>query len=254
VVGATASTDTRCPVPEPRIAAEPIWRIGADSEIGARQGREAASDDSGCKVRLPWRGTELAVRRQPGAEIHAHRSPGRVSRKLLGITGAHACHDEGVNMFPSRRRKRLGGVAAIAAAALLAAGCGGSSGGGSSSSSPSSGAAVTGGTARIALPAGVTYSWIFPFYAITNASVYNSEQFQWLMYRPLYMFGNNTNNNVAINYPLSPANPPVYSNGGKTVKVPMKGWKWSNGETVDANSLIFYMNMVEAETANWYAT
>ena len=172
----------------------------------------------------------------------------------MGIIGAHACHDEGVNMFPSRRRKRLAGVAAIAAAALVAAGCGGSSGGGSSSSSTSSGTAVSGGTARIALPAGVTYSWIFPFYAITNASVYNSEQFQWLMYRPLYMFGNNTNNNVAINYPLSPANPPVYSNGGKTVKVPMKGWKWSNGETVDANSLIFYMNMVEAETANWYAT
>ena len=156
-------------------------------------------------------------------------------------------------MFPSRRRKRLAGVAAVAAAALLAAGCGGSSGGGSSSPSSSSGTAVTGGTARIALPPGTTLSWIFPFYAITNASVYNSEQFQWLMYRPLYMFGNNTNNNVAINYPLSPASAPVYSNGGKTVKVPMKGWKWSNGETVDAKSLIFYMNMVEAETANWYA-
>ena len=97
-------------------------------------------------------------------------------------------------------------------------------------------------------------SWIFPFYAITNASVYNYEQFQWLMYRPLYMFGNNTNTNVAINYPLSPANPPTYCNGGKTVVVNMKGWKWSNGETVDAKSLVFYMNMVEAEKANWYAT
>ncbi|HEU5419442.1 MAG TPA: hypothetical protein VFV41_17260, partial [Streptosporangiaceae bacterium] len=100
----------------------------------------------------------------------------------------------------------------------------------------------------------MTYNWIFPFYAITNASVYNSEQFQWLMYRPLYMFGNNTNNNVAINYPLSPANKPAYSNGGKTVTVTMKGWKWSNGEPVDAKSLVFYMNMVEAEKANWYAT
>ena len=84
--------------------------------------------------------------------------------------------------------------------------------------------------------------------------MYNFDQFQWLMYRPLYMFGNNTNGSVAINYPLSPASAPVYSNGGKTVKVPMKGWKWSNGATVDAKSLIFYMNMVEAEKANWYAT
>ena len=59
---------------------------------------------------------------------------------------------------------------------------------------------------------------------------------------------------MAINYPLSPANPPTYSNGGKTVAVNMKGWKWSNGEPVDAKSLVFYMNMVEAEKANWYAT
>jgi peptide/nickel transport system substrate-binding protein len=36
--------------------------------------------------------------------------------------------------------------------------------------------------------------------------------------------------------------------------VNMKGWKWSDGSTVDAKSVIFYMNMVEAEKANWYAT
>jgi peptide/nickel transport system substrate-binding protein len=150
-----------------------------------------------------------------------------------------------------KHKLRLAGVAALAAVALAAAGCGTSSGSGHASSS---GKAVKGGIATVALPPGVTLSWIFPFYAITNSSVYNSEQFQWLMYRPLYMFGNNTGNNVAINYPLSPANPPTYSNGGKTVTVTMKGWKWSNGEPVDAKSLLFYMNMVEAEKANWYAT
>jgi len=143
----------------------------------------------------------------------------------------------------------------MAALAVAAAGCGSSGNGNSQSNGGSGGGqAIKGGTAKVALPPGVTLSWIFPFYAITNASVYNSEQFQWLMYRPLYMFGNNTNSNVAINYPLSPANPPAYSNGGKTVAVTMKGWKWSNGEPVDAKSLIFYMNMVEAERANWYAT
>jgi peptide/nickel transport system substrate-binding protein len=150
-----------------------------------------------------------------------------------------------------RHRLRLAGVAAIAALALAAAGCGSSGGGGKTSTG---GKAIKGGTASVALPPGVTLSWIFPFYAITNSSVYNSEQFQWLMFRPLYMFGNNTNNDVAINYPLSPAEKPVYTNGGKTVTVTMKGWKWSNGEPVDASSLMFYMNMVEAEKANWYAT
>jgi peptide/nickel transport system substrate-binding protein len=154
-------------------------------------------------------------------------------------------------MYLGRHRRRMAGVAALAAAAVLAVGCS------SSGAPPSSGGGtpVKGGTATISLSApGVTLSWIFPFYSITNASVYNGEQFQWLMYRPLYMFGNNTNDNVAINYPLSPANQPVYSNGGKTVVVNMKGWKWSDGTTVDANSVIFYMNMVEAEKANWYAT
>jgi peptide/nickel transport system substrate-binding protein len=145
-----------------------------------------------------------------------------------------------------RRKLRLAAVAGVIVAGLIAAGC---SSGSSNSSSP--GTAVTGGTATIALPAGVTYNYIFPFYAVTHASVYNL-QFQYLLFRPLYIFGNNTSSSVAVNYPLSPASAPVYSNGGKTVVVNMKGWKWSNGEPVDANSLIFFLNMAEAEKANWY--
>jgi peptide/nickel transport system substrate-binding protein len=145
-----------------------------------------------------------------------------------------------------RRKVRLAAAAAMPLAALIAAGCGSS---GSSSHPPA--AAVKGGTATVALPAGVTYNYIFPFYSVTHASVYNL-QFQYMLYRPLYIFGNNTSSSVSINYPLSPASPPVYSNGGKTVTVNMKGWKWSNGEPVDANSLIFFLNMAEAEKATWY--
>jgi peptide/nickel transport system substrate-binding protein len=146
-------------------------------------------------------------------------------------------------------RRFLALAAAAVVVGMVAAAC-------SSSGAPpssSGGKPVKGGTASIALPAGITYNWIFPFYAITNASVYNGQQFQWLMFRPLYMFGNNTNTDVLINYPLSPANAPKYSNGGKTVTVTMKGWKWSNGETVDAKSLMFFLNMTKAEKANWYA-
>ena len=149
----------------------------------------------------------------------------------------------------SGRKLRLAAVAAVAAAGLAAASC-------SSTANPGSpgagtGAVAKGGTATIALPAGVTYSNIFPFYGVTEASVYNL-QFQYLFFRPLYMFGNNTDSSVAVNYPLSSASPPQYSNGGKTVVVNMKGWKWSDGESVDAKSLIFFLNMAEAEKANWY--
>jgi peptide/nickel transport system substrate-binding protein len=148
-----------------------------------------------------------------------------------------------------RRRPRLAAIAAAAAVALIAAGCGSSA----TSPSSSSGAPVKGGTATVALPPSTTYDWIFPFYAITNASVYNDNQFQWMFYRPLYMFGANNNSSVTVNYPLSPADPPVYTNGGKTVVINMKGWNWSDGETVDAQSVIFFLNMAEAEKANWDA-
>ena len=150
-----------------------------------------------------------------------------------------------------RRRLRLAAVAAVGVVALVAAGC--SSSGGGSSPSSSSGTPVKGGTVTVALSAGVTNSWIFPFYSITNASVFNGNQFQWMFYRPLYMFGANNDTSVTVNYPLSAADQPVYSNGGKTVVVKLKGWKWSDGESVDAQSVIFFMNMAKAEKAIWYA-
>ena len=153
-------------------------------------------------------------------------------------------------MFRHAKKLRLTWVAAVGVAALLAAGC--SSSTAASGGSPGGGP-VNGGTATVAMPAGVTSDWVFPFYAITNASVYNNQQFQWLMYRPLYMFGGNNNTQVTINYSLSLAEPPIYSHGGKTVVVNLKGWKWSDGETVDARSLIFFLNMAEAEKSNWYA-
>jgi peptide/nickel transport system substrate-binding protein len=165
-------------------------------------------------------------------------------------------------MFRNRRRSRLARVAVTGAAALLAVGIAACSS--SSSSSPSSSTstsasaaasstapAVAGGTANVALPAGVTLNWIWPFIPLTSANEYNTEGFEELMYRPLYEFGGN-NNSVTVNYPLSTANAPVYSGGGKTVTISMKGWKWSNGETVDASDVVFWLNMMEAEKANYY--
>jgi peptide/nickel transport system substrate-binding protein len=150
-------------------------------------------------------------------------------------------------MYLGRRKRRIAGVAAVAAAALLAVSCS------SSSSAPpsSAGTKVKGGTATFAEEPGTQPNWIWPFTPIANASVYNSQYFQWLMYRPLYMFGNSTGS-IAVNYPLSLAVPPVYSNGGKTVTITMKGWKWSNGEIVNASNVVFWLNMMEAEKANYY--
>jgi peptide/nickel transport system substrate-binding protein len=160
-------------------------------------------------------------------------------------------------MFRNRRRTRLARVAVAGAAALLAVGiaaCSSSSSptsGGTSPSASSTAAAAPGGTATVGLPAGVTLNYIWPFVPLSNANEYNTEQFQELMYRPLYMFGNN-GNSVSVNYPLSPANAPVYSADGKTVTINMKGWKWSDGEAVNASDVVFWLNMMNAEPNNYY--
>jgi peptide/nickel transport system substrate-binding protein len=157
-------------------------------------------------------------------------------------------------MFRNLRRPRLARAAATGAAAALIAGIAACSSAGAppgSSASSSGGAKSAGGAATVALPPNVTLNYIFPFVPIADASEYDTLGFQELMYRPLYYFGNN-GDSVAANYPLSTANAPVYSGGGKTVTITMKGWKWSNGETVDAQDVVFWLNLLEAEKSNFY--
>jgi peptide/nickel transport system substrate-binding protein len=144
-----------------------------------------------------------------------------------------------------RRRGLLGLTGTVAAAALVISAC-------ASSSSPaaSPGAAVKGGTATWGFVAGQTPTWIWPFVPIAQESVPNGQDFEQVLYRPLYMFGNN-GTSVQVNYALSPAGAPVYSDGGRTVTVQLKGWKWSDGETVDAQDVAFWLNMMKAEKNNY---
>jgi peptide/nickel transport system substrate-binding protein len=145
-----------------------------------------------------------------------------------------------------RRRIVLAAAAAAVSVALAVAGCG-------SSGSPPPGAHAKtekGGTATVGVILGAAPTYIWPFESIADSSVVNKQDFQWMLYRPLYMFGNN-GNSVSINYPLSTGEPPVYSDGGKTVTIHMKGWKWSDGETVNATDVAFFLNMLKAEKENY---
>ncbi len=151
-------------------------------------------------------------------------------------------------MLERRRRLRLTGAAAMAVTALLAAGCGATSNNSSSSS-----ASVKGAVATLANLNGAGGNCIFQFETTQCYSVTNYEDFEYLMVRPLYMFGGNSNTSISVNYPLSPANAPKYSDGGKTVVINLKGWKWSDGESVDAKDLVFDLNLLEAEKANYAA-
>lgn len=133
-------------------------------------------------------------------------------------------------------------------AALTLAACGSSS----SVASPASsgGQLVKGGVVNFAEGSGASPNYIFPLTPGTAFSTSNLSFFQVLMYRPLYWFGNG--NKAEINYHLSLAKAPVYSNGGKTVSVTLnQNYKWSNGESVDAQDVVFWMNLIKANKASW---
>ena len=148
-----------------------------------------------------------------------------------------------------RSRRRQGRVLAIAsgfATALLIAAC--SSGSGSTPAT-SHGTPESGGVATFALGADVVPDWIFPFIDSAHSSIDNRNQFEYLMYRPLYWFG--ANGEPVVNTSLSLADSPVYSNGNRTVTITLKSYRWSDGEAVTTQDVAFWLNMLAAEKQDW---
>jgi len=145
-----------------------------------------------------------------------------------------------------RGRRLLAASCAAAGLTVLAAACG-----------PASGA-TSGGTVHPTDTSTITYAlqpttqatYIFPFVAASKPgadfSVYNVNDFQYLMYRPLYWFG--TGVKPLINPDLSLAYPPTYSGNQVTIRL-KPTYKWSNGESVTAQDVVFWMNMMAAEDA-----
>jgi peptide/nickel transport system substrate-binding protein len=92
-------------------------------------------------------------------------------------------------------------------------------------------------------------NYIFPFMTVTFFSVYNIDEFQSLMYRPLFWFGKTTTPD--LNTSLSLAKKPTYSKTDSVVTITLKSYKWSDGEEVTAKDVMFWMNMLHAEPENW---
>ena len=94
-------------------------------------------------------------------------------------------------------------------------------------------------------------NYIFPFMSLAFFSVSNISDLQQLMYRPLYWFGNGSN--PTLNPSLSLASNPAYSKGNTVVSFTIKPYKFSNGETVTAQDVVFWMNMLKVEYLGWAA-
>ena len=107
---------------------------------------------------------------------------------------------------------------------------------------------VPGGTLTVAEGAAAGPNYIFPMMPLQYFSVTNFDLI-YLMFRPMYWFG--VGSTAALNPQLSLADPPSFSKNGRTVTVQLKGYKWSNGESVDARDIVFWMNLVKADATSW---
>jgi peptide/nickel transport system substrate-binding protein len=149
----------------------------------------------------------------------------------------------------TRRRFGIRGGKAVlcagaAALAVAASGCATSSG---PSSAPPSGAPVTGGTAVMAEPPSTTPNYIWPFASSAYFTDINTDDLQYLMYRPLYWFGRD--GQPTVNYTLSLADPPTFN--GDKVTITLQHYMWSDGTPVTARDVMFWLNMELAEPANF---
>jgi peptide/nickel transport system substrate-binding protein len=165
---------------------------------------------------------------------------------------------------PSSWWRRSGGqgtmalTVILAVLALVAASCGKSTSPTASSSptifstvQPPSGSQTTGGTVTWAEGPSATPNYIFPIASSSYFSVTNLSQLQALLYRPLYWFGNNYTASVDYDYSIGQA--PVWSNDNKTVTITLNAYKWSNGETVTGRDVLFFYNLLKANTSSYGA-
>jgi peptide/nickel transport system substrate-binding protein len=170
-------------------------------------------------------------------------------------------------MSSGRRRVAALAIAVAGVTAIAACSSSASSSGGSTASAitvpgglgtvPT---AATGtehaGTITWAEPPGAVPNFIFPVLTSASNSVYNSQSFEWEMWRPLYWTQNGVTPEVVPS--MSLADLPVYSNGDKTVTITMKSaYKWSDGQPVTSKDLLFDLDLIKAglkeSPSNWPA-
>jgi len=92
---------------------------------------------------------------------------------------------------------------------------------------------------------GANPNYIFPFASCQYESTGNVNQFQMLMFRPLYWFG--LGGFASLVPSLSLAHPARFSNGDRTVTINLKGWRFADGQTVNARSVMFFLNIYRAD-------
>ncbi len=192
-----------------------------------------------------------------------------MDRRCVANSGAEARRSSPSSQI-ARRTAAVPILIAIAALALSA--CGSSSGGGATGSGgaiagsltapglygqlPPAGTPTKGGTITWGQLNGVsTPTYIFPIVPAGSASTTN---YYWIHNQFLPLYNNEAYHAPEIDYSLSLAHKPVFSDGNRTVTIQMKqGYKWSDGKPVNAQDLLFDIALTKAAVAenasNWSA-
>jgi peptide/nickel transport system substrate-binding protein len=145
-----------------------------------------------------------------------------------------------------RRRPAL--PAAMAAAAIAAMALTACSASGAAPAA-SGGRPVQGGTAYFAEQPLTPPNYIFPLVSGTYFSDANVNDLQTLLYAPLYWYGDL--GKPGIDYRLSIGNAPVYTDDNRVVTITLKHYAWSDGETVTARDVGFWINLLKANKSQW---
>jgi len=138
-------------------------------------------------------------------------------------------------------------VAVCVSTGLLVAACTG--GGDGQTNNPSPGQRLSGGDATMAMPPSNSPDYIFPVDDSSHTTTADIQMLQYLLWRPLYWFG--TGSSPTINYKLSLAQPPTFSDGGRTVTIRLNKYEWSDGKPVTSRDVAFWQRLVMANQDNY---
>ncbi len=116
-------------------------------------------------------------------------------------------------------------------------------------SSTTGASASSSSTITYAEAPGAAPNWILPYTGYLNFSASNINEFQQLMFRPLYFFGQGAT--TVYDPALSLAANPVLSPNDKTITIHLKGWHFADGQLVNATSVMFFLNLYHADPTSY---
>lgn len=158
-------------------------------------------------------------------------------------------------IYEPRKRSRLFMIGAVVAAGALALSACSSSNTGTPKISTNysfgsipaqSSSEQNGGTLNWAETPGSGPDWILPLTPVADCSVFTIDEFQDLSWRPLFFSPQGTDWEIDYSKSIAAAKP-VVSNGGKTFTITMKNsWKWSDGQPVTAQDVLFAFDLLKA--------